>query len=448
MAHIVIMPKLGQTVEESTILKWHKQVGDQVKKGEILFEIETDKAVLDIESFVDGTLLKVIVKEGETVPVTAPVAFIGQPGEPLPEIPTVTPVVKKESSKPSSAAAQIPEIKPVVKEDRSESPAPSMPPAAVSPIMSGRKAISPRARQLAKDHAISYEPVTGTGPNGRVTEKDVLNYLEAKQYSKLRITPAAKSLAVKEGIDILGVEADEPGKISVEDIERAIAEKPQEMSKIRQIIAQRLTKSFSSTPHFYVTVSVDVTDLLELRKKLKKENKPYSVTDFILKASAVALKEFPAVNSTTDGKTVRRHSRMHIGLAVEIKEGLVVPVVRNADTISLSELHHEVATLVAKAREGKLTPGEMTGSTFTVSNMGMLNVENFTAIINPGESAILAVASIFSAPAVVGNEIVARSLMKITISADHRLVDGAMAARFLNRIKDMLEDTTQWISMT
>jgi pyruvate dehydrogenase E2 component (dihydrolipoamide acetyltransferase) len=253
---------------------------------------------------------------------------------------------------------------------------------------------------------------------------------------------------MKENIDILSVETEEKGqRIAIEDIERKIAERPREMSKMRQVIAQRLTKSFSSTPHFYVTVAIDMTDLLAFRKALKKESKPYSVTDFILKASAVALKEFPALNSTTDGKSVRWHSRVHLGLAVEVKEGLVVPVVRNADSISMGELHEQVMALVARARDGKLSPDEMAGSTFTVSNMGMLNIEDFTAIINPGESAILAIASIFPAPVAVKDEIKIRSMMKATVSSDHRIVDGAMAARFINRIKDQLEDMRLWTNM-
>ena len=442
MAHTVIMPKLGQTVEESTVLKWHKRVGEPVKKGEILFEIETDKAVLEIESFVDGTLLKIIVQEGETVPVTAPVAFIGQPGEPIPDVPA--PVLPKpQEVKPDAIHAPHP-VTPI----RQYSATPSTPKPITTPIQPTRKTISPRARRMANERAISFEPISGSGPGGRVTEKDVLNYLEAKKYNELRITPAAKALAVREKIDLLSVEVNDPKeKISIEDIERKIAEKPKEMSKIRQIIANRLTKSFSSTPHFYVTAAIDMTDLLEFRKKLKKENKPYSVTDFILKASSVALKEFPALNSTTDGKSVRWHSRIHLGLAVDVKDGLVVPVIRNADAISLSELHEQVVALVAKARNGKLSPNEMMGSTFTISNMGMLNVENFTAIINPGESAILAIASIFSAPTVVKDEIKIRSIMKATVSADHRIVDGAMAARFINRIKNQVEDTKSWISM-
>lgn len=441
MAHTVIMPKLGQTVEESTILKWHKKVGEPVKKGEILFEIETDKAVLDIESFVEGTLLKIIVPEGATVPVSVPVAFIGQPGETLPDIAAARPVT------PGQPPAATPARPPAATPGRPASAAA----AAVPPAPPARKAISPRARKLAQESAISYGPIPGTGPGGRITEKDVLNYLEAKKYHELRITPAARALAIKEAIDVLNVESDPPGKISIADVQSALAEKPQAMSKIRQIIAQRLARSFSSTPHFYVTVAVDVTGLLELRKQLKKEGQPYSVTDFILKACALALKEFPALNSALDGeggKNIKWHSRVHLGLAVDVKEGLVVPVIRNADRIAFSELHERARTLTAKAREGKLPPAEMSGSTFTISNMGMLNVENFTAIINPGESAILAVSSIIPTPSAVKDQIVIRAIMKITLSSDHRLVDGALAARFVNRIKDLLEDTKTWTNMT
>jgi len=219
------------------------------------------------------------------------------------------------------------------------------------------------------------------------------------------------------------------------------------MSKMRQVIAQRLTASFTSTPHFYVTVAVDMTDLQEWRKILKQADKPFTVTDFILKAVALALVEFPALNSSTDGRTTRWHSRVHLGMAVSIAEGLVVPVIRNAHELSIAELHERAAGFALKARDGKLTPDEMTGSTFTISNMGMLDVEHFTAIINPGESAILAVASTRPTPVVRDGKIEIRAIMKITLSSDHRLVDGACAARFVNRVKSMLEDLELWKSM-
>lgn len=455
MVQTVIMPKFGQTVEESTIVKWHKNVGEDVKKGDILFEMETDKAVLEVESFFEGTLLKIVVQEGETVPVTSAVAFIGQPGDP---IPAVTPIPRPVSPQPAKTAlpASVPSAgagEPVaLRAAASLQPlfimtAQAPPSGPLEPVAQRRQAISPRARSLIRESAISPDPIRGTGQGGRIVEKDVLAYLAACRYDAIRITPAAKALAIKENINILNVESS-GDRITVQDIQQAIAEKPKNLSRIRRLIADRMTRSFTTVPHFFATVSVDMTDLLALRKTLKRQGKPYSVTDFILKAVAMALMKFPAVNSATDGRTIRWHSRVHLGMAVAIKDGLVVPVIRNAHEIGLPELHDAVTSMAAKARDGKLTPDEMTGSTFTVSNMGMLSVENFTAIINPGESAILAVSSTRKEPAVVGNSIVIRSIMKMTLSSDHRIVDGSTAAGFINEIKTIIEDTERWKNLT
>ncbi len=441
MVQTVIMPKLGQTVEESTIVKWHKREGDAVAKGDILFEIETDKAVLEVESFFEGTLLKVLVPEGRTVPVTAPVGFIGQPGEPLPEVappppPPPEPGPAAARLAPASAAAEPAPLPPAP-----AAPQPA-PPRQAAPAV---KAVSPRARRLIRECAVSAEPIPGSGPGGRVVEKDVRAYLDSHHYDALKITPAAKALARAEGIDLLALPQDVPGeRITVEAVERAVAEKPKPMSKMRQVIAQRLTASFTGTPHFYVTVAADMTGLLALHKQWKAEKRPVSVTDFILKASALALVKFPALNSSTDGRMTRWHSRVHLGLAVSVPEGLVVPVIRGADTLSLPALHERARELAAKARAGKLTPDEMSGSTFTVSNMGMLDVDHFTAIINPGESAILAVASTRPTPVVRDGSVVIREMMNLTVSSDHRLVDGATAARFVNHIKQLLEDPDTW----
>lgn len=446
MAQIVIMPKLGQTVEESTLVKWHKKTGDSVKKGEILFEIETDKAVLEVESFFEGTLLKILVTNGQTVPVTAPVAFIGKPGEPLPDVPAPAPMAAPAAAVAATVAApakagaapvaQAAPVQPVVMA------------AAPLPVAPRRKAISPRARRLAREYGIRLEPVAGSGAGGRVTERDVRAFLEAKNYAGRRITPAAKNLAIEEDLDLLEVTPDDDGRVTIEAVQRAIAEKPKEMTKIRQVIAQRLAQSMQTAPHFYVTVAVDLTGLMEFRKALKTQKKSVSVTDFILMACAMAIREFPAFNSMTDGKRTWWRSRINLGLAVEIKEGLVVPVIRDAGRLTLAEMSERIAALVNKAREGRLAPDEMTGSTFTVSNMGMMKIDNFTAIINPGESAILAVSSPTPTPVVVKDRIEVRQVMKITISSDHRIIDGAMAARFANRIKDLLEDVELWKSMT
>ena len=220
------------------------------------------------------------------------------------------------------------------------------------------------------------------------------------------------------------------------------------MSKMRQVIGQRLTQSVVTQPHFFVTVSVDMTDLIAYRNQLKAAGAPYTVTDFISQAVILSLKEFPDVNSSTDGKSVRWNSRVHLGVAVSLEQGLVVPVIRNADDLTLAEINAAAKTLAEKARAGKLAPDEMSGSTFTISNMGMLKVENFTAIINTGEAAILAVASTLPQPAVRDGKVVVRQLMKITLSSDHRIVDGALAARFVNAIKAKLEDIELWKRLT
>jgi pyruvate dehydrogenase E2 component (dihydrolipoamide acetyltransferase) len=400
------MPKFGQMTEESSIVEWLKKEGDKVAKGDILFTVETDKSVMDVESFEEGTLLKIVVQPGVNVPVQSTVGFLGKPGEAIPTVTVPLPSVQK------PAATEVGRAVPSA-------------PSSLQPTGAQRKApstfrISPRAATLAGEHGINPSHITGTGPGGRVVEKDVKAYLETKGHQQPRIPSADKKLAANE--------------------------KP--MSRMRQIIAQRLTQSATTIPHFFVTAEVDMTDLIQFRAQLKEKGAPYTVTDFISQAVVRTLKEFPDVNSSTDGQSIRRNSRVHLGLAVSLKEGLVVPVIRNADELTLAELNARSKDLTDKARNGKLGPDEMTGGTFTISNMGMLDVENFTAIINPGESAILAVSSTLKKPAARGDQVVVRSIMKMTLSSDHRLIDGAMAARFINAVKQKLEDIEQWKLLT
>jgi pyruvate dehydrogenase E2 component (dihydrolipoyllysine-residue acetyltransferase) len=255
------------------------------------------------------------------------------------------------------------------------------------------------------------------------------------------IDPDALELAARELVASLGVQPTGPGgRITRADVERALAERPQPMSRMRQVIAQRLTESFTTTPHFAVTVAVDMTALLDVRQQLKAAGRDYSVTDFISMAVVRSLVEFPAVNGRTDGKRVWLRERVDLGLAVALDTGLVVPVVRGAQRMRLPELHERSAVVVAAARAGTLPPGDLSGSTFTISNMGMLGVEHFTAIINPGEAAILAVSSTVPTPVVVGDGVGIRQVMRMTLSADHRLVDGALSAAFLNAVRRRLED--------
>ncbi|HEX7569030.1 MAG TPA: dihydrolipoamide acetyltransferase family protein, partial [Verrucomicrobiae bacterium] len=422
MATPIIMPKFGQMTEESAIVEWLKKEGDPIAKGDILFTVETDKSVMDVESFEAGTLLKIAVKPGVSVPVQSTVGFLGKPGEPIPEITAPAPAAPKPES-PASAPAR-PE-----KTDKRAGPEASAPvvstapiaPVAPAPVIPSLFRISPRAAALAKHSVIDATRIKGTGPEGRVVEKDVRNYLQQHGYDKLRISPAAKELAAKEKLDVLTIQGTgEAVRISVADVQRAIAEQPKPMSKMRQIIGQRLSQSVVTAPHFYVTVEVDMTGLVAFRAQLKEKGLPYTVTDFISQAVVLTLKEFPEANSSTDGKTTRWNSRVHLGVAVSLEQGLVVPVIRNADELTLGELNTRAKELADKARAGKLAPDEMTGGTFTISNMGMLDVENFTAIINTGEAAILAVSSAIRKPVVRDDKIVIRSIMKITLASDHR----------------------------
>ncbi len=446
MVNPILMPKPGQMTEECSIIRWLKKEGDPVVKGDVLFEIETDKAAMEVEAFHEGVLLKIVVKEGVPVPVQSVCGFVGQPGEAVPDVAPPPPP----AAKPAEAAAA-PAARAAAPVAAAAAGAPAAAPVAFVPAAPAAPAlfrISPRAKRFAADSVIDPKKVKGSGPEGRITEKDIRAYLDAKGYASLRIAPAAKELAAKEGLDILEIRGSgEGGRITVADVQRGVAEKPKTMSKMRQVIAQRLTQSFTSTPHIFVTVSVDMTDLVTFRNALKKGGAPYTVTDFILHATAQTLTEMPEVNSTTDGKQVWWHSKVNMGLAVALEKGLVVPVIWNADELSLMELHDRNAELSKKARDGKLLPDEMTGSTFTISNMGMLGVEQFTAIINPGEAAILAVSSTMPQPVVKDHQIVIRQMMKITVSVDHRLIDGAMAARFVNAVKVKLEDVERWRRM-
>ena len=441
MPHPIAMPKPGQFTEECTIVKWLKREGDRVAQGDILFEIETDKANMEVESFFEGTLLKILTPEGGTVPVQTVVAWVGQPGEALPAAPQVEGRSQKaEVSQPKqetkAVAAAVSAVAPQ---------ASSLTPQDAQPVVPQRLRISPRAKALAERSVIHPAPIHGTGPGGRIVEKDVRASLEAKGYAQLKITPTAKAMAAQAQLDVLALRGTgEGGKITVADVQRAVAEQPQALSKMRQVIARRLTQSFTGTPHFFVTVAVDMTDLLAYRAELKAQGRLYSVTDFIALAVTLSLKEFPTVNSSTDGKNVWWHSQVNLGLAVSLDSGLVVPVVHDAGKLTLAELHDRAAALFEKARHGKLLPDEMTGGTFTISNMGMLNVESFTAIINPGEAAILAVSSTTQQPVVRDGKIVVRQMMKITLSSDHRIVDGALAAHFANAIKTKLENIEWW----
>ncbi len=395
MAQPIIMPKLGQMTEESTVVRWLKKEGEAVAKGEPLLEIETDKAAMEVESFYDGTLLKILVQEGETVPVMQTLGYVGEPGESVPaDLAAVPQAVAASESETGSSSWP----------DSLESGSRGL----ETPATMERIKISPRAAGLAAARGVDARRIRGSGPGGRIIERDVLAALHE-------------------------------GPVHNAPIPAAVSPTGRPLSRMRRVISERLTASFTSTPHFYVTVSADMTAIERVRSELEARSRQVSMTDFLVKAAAETLVEFPDCNSWTDGKKVTPHPGIHIGLAVALEDGLVVPVIRDADRLSLSQIAVITEKLVEKAKGRTLKPEEMSGSSFTISNMGMLHVENFTAIINPGESAILAIGSATPQPVAVGDRVEIRPMMKMTLSADHRLVDGALAARFVNRIKERLE---------
>jgi len=399
---------------------------------------------MEVESFAEGTLLKIVVPAGVAVPVQTTIAFIGNPGEPIPAVTAPPPAPKAAEPSPVAKAAPAATTAPAPRAAAAPTaPALILQPAA--PAAPTRLKISPRALVLAKNCVINPANIKGTGPDGRIVEKDVKAYLASHNYDQVRISPTAKTLAAKEKLDILTIQGTgDSGRILVADVERAMAERPKPMNRMRQVIAQRLTQSIVTQPHFYVTVSVDMTDLIAYRSQLKAAGAPYTVTDFVSQAVVLSLQEFPVVNSSCDGKNTRWHSHVNLGLAVSIEGGLVVPVIRYAEQLGLMEICTLSKQLADKARAGKLTPDDMSGGTFTISNMGMLNVENFHAIINTGEGGILAIASAMKQPVVRDDKIVIRTIMKMTLSVDHRLIDGAVGAQFANAVKAKLENVELW----
>ena len=416
MVRPILMPRPGQMTEECTLLTWHKAEGDPVVRGDVLFEIETDKAVMEVEAFDDGVLLRRLAEEGETVPVNSVVAYVGQPGEEVPEAPPplgaepMTPPAPADGGEPIAAAAPPP-----------AGTATATPVAAAG--REGRLRISPRASRLAAEAGLDPRRLTGSGPEGRIVERDVRAALDAGPIvgeEAAREAPAAEP---------------PPAPAAVADGE----DPPRPLSRMRRVIAERMAYSATTIPQFQVTVAVDVTRLVELRSRLKAQGSAVTLTDFILAAVAQSLVEMPIVNSRTDGEQLWLRRRVHLGLAVAVPNGLVVAVLRDADHLTIDEIHSRAAAMAAAAREGKLSPDDMTGSTFSVSNLGMFGVEHFSAIINPGESAILAVSSAVRTPVVIGEGIGIRSLMRLTLSADHRLIDGEIAARFLDDLRHRLE---------
>ncbi len=441
----VEMPKMGDTMEEGKILRWLKKEGETVKKGEPIAEVETDKVNIEIESFSSGVLRKILVKEGDSAPIGASIAFVGTADEPLPgEKASPSSVSTSRANGKNTASAQaITASKPAV--------APAIESASESKnATGGRIFISPLARHLAEEYQLDYSRIKGTGPNGRIIKLDIEIALAAQQASKAATQPTpAPVLPVTPTTPVAPVAAITPEQETI-PVAAAVSSTDDvveiPLTAMRRTIAKRLSQSMQSAPHFYVTSVIDTSKLAALRQQINeyaaKDPQPVKISfnDLIVKAVARALVRIPEVNVSFAEDRILQKKQVNVGVAVALEQGLIVPVVRNADKLGVLELARETRRLAELARQGKLKPEDFSGGTFTVSNLGMFDVESFTAVINPPESAILAIGSITPTPVVVDGQVVVRDRMKVTLSSDHRAIDGAIAARFLQEVKRLLEE--------
>ncbi|MBI3003842.1 MAG: pyruvate dehydrogenase complex dihydrolipoamide acetyltransferase [Ignavibacteriales bacterium] len=416
MAVAVKMPKLSDTMTEGVILKWLKKEGEKVTQGDIIVEIESDKADMELEAFDTGTLRKIVVPEGGKAPIGSLIAVIGEPSEDISSVLASASMANVESQaapaqKPPLAAASAPQV---MSEPASTAPAPKGQPT------DGRIKASPLAKRLASEHKLTIQSIPGSGPLGRVIKRDI----EAALSGKIPLTPTSQVIT--------------PG--TAEEVS---------LSPIRKTIAKRMAESKQSAPHFYVTIEADMDAAIAFRNQLNNVfEAKISFTDIIIKACASALMRHPQVNATFLGDKMRQHHYVHIGVAVALEDGLVTPILRNCEQKGIGRINQELRDLVDRARNRKLKPDEYQGATFTISNLGMFGVEDFVAIINPPEGAILAVGAILEKPVVKDGHVVVGHTMRVTLSSDHRIIDGAIAARFLQDLKKMLENPAALVSIT
>jgi pyruvate dehydrogenase E2 component (dihydrolipoamide acetyltransferase) len=431
-------------MEEGTLLRWLKDVGEEVAAGDPLAEIETDKVALEIEADEDGVLTQTMVNEGDTVAIGTPIATIGAPGS-VPEAPAAAekPEEAKVEEPAAVAAAEQPvaQAAPAAQEAAPAAPPPAKPAAApengvasVAPERAPgeRLRASPIVKRLAAEHGIELSAIAGTGPGGRIVKDDLTPYLTGARpiptAAQAESAPAAAAPA--------------PGGPRP-------AGQPREMSRIRKRTGERMKESKDLIPHFYVTSDVDMAAAMAFREQVNgqlPEGQPkVSVNDFIVKASALALRDFPNLNVSLEGDTLYDHQNIDINVAVAIENGLIAPFVPDADKLTLGAIARMTKDLVGRAREGGLTPEEYQGGTFTISNLGMMDVVEFIAIINPPQAAILAVGSIYDVPVVVDGELTVGKRMKITLSADHRVTDGAEVANFLQAVKGYLQSPLRMV---
>ena len=401
MAEIVRMPKLSDTMTEGTVAAWHKKVGDKVKSGEVLAEIETDKATMEFESFQDGVLLHIGVEKGATAAVDSVLAILGKEGE------DVAALLAGDTGTPAPAAApQAPAAAPVA--------APVAVATTAAEHTNGRLKASPLAKKIAKEKGIDISSIEGSGEGGRIIRRDV----EGAQAGTTSVSAAP--VFVASGTEQYTEES---------------------VSQMRKTIARRLAESKFTAPHFYLTMEIDMDAAMQARQSINQQSdSKISFNDMVVKATAMALRKHPKVNSAWLGDKIRYNQHVHIGVAVAVEEGLLVPVVRFANEKGLSQIGAEVKSFAEKAKQKKLQPSDWEGNTFTISNLGMFGIEEFTAIINPPDACILAVGAIRSVPVVKNGQVVPGNVMKVTLSCDHRVVDGALGAAFLQTLKSYLEN--------
>ncbi len=438
MADVITMPRLSDSMEEGEIVAWHKKVGDKVEKGDLLAEINSDKATMDFESPKAGTLLYVGVPVGDKLVVGAPLVVIGNEGEAFAHLlggSAAAPVAESTApvAESTAPAAAIVNAAPVVSVATASPVTSSL---AMTTVVEthdqSRIFASPLAKEIAKASGIAIENVQGSGDNGRIIKRDV----------EAAVAKGVSAPVVSAPVVAAPVAAPTKTIPSVSTTFGSEDYTDQPLSSMRKVIAKRLSESLFTAPHFYLTMEINMDKAMELRTQLNAVAAPVklSFNDIVVKAVAVTLRNHPAINSSWMTDFIRQNNHVNIGVAVAVGQSLFVPVIRNADMKSLGQISTEVRALAGKAKEGKLQLPEMQGSTFTISNLGMFDIEEFTAIINSPDSCILAVGSIMQKPVVKNGEIVVGNVMKITLSCDHRVVDGATGAVFLQELKAKLED--------
>lgn len=468
MAEIIIMPKLGFNMNEGKLVQWYKSEGEEITKGEPLFSVETDKTNMDIEATSDGVVKKLLIEEGDQIPVTLPIAVIGSADEDVSAAVADAKAQLAAGGADVSGADEAPEAA-----EKAEASAETKVPAAAPKTADGVIKITPRARRVAAENDLAVEDlaIEGTGWQGGICEKDILEYLAS---NKVKATPVAAAMAKAEGIDLADIKGSGVnGKIMKEDVEKVIAAAKKAVAAaedqahagageitpdgkeigekvpyagVRKVIGDRLAESKFTAPHLYFTQKVNMEDVLALRKKVNEvQDKKTSVTDFIAKAVIMTLKKYPEMNSSLVGETIERYKSINLGIAVASPTGLIVPNIKNSQDMSVVEISKASTPLFDKARAGKLAVDEYAGGTFTISNLGMFGIENFTAIINPPEVGILSISSTKDEPFVVTKEdgtkeIQIKPMMNIQLTVDHRIIDGLLAAQFVTNVKNLLEN--------